>query len=211
MGLTIHYNLKADGNALALVTKLHRRAMDLPFTEVTNIIELIGDECDHNKCAQDDPHRWLLIQAGLFDVAPTHVIAFSAWPGEGCEEANFGLCRYPKGSDPLDWSWSSFCKTQYASSPECGGIKHFLRCHLTIIKLLDHAKSLGILDSVSDEGDFWENRNIRALAESVGEWNEMIAKFAGELKDQLGSKNVEAEITKFPNFEHLEADGHKEK
>ena len=48
---------------------------------------------------------WLLIQAGQYvndprdegyRVAPTHVIAFSTWPGQGCEEANFGLCRYPQ-------------------------------------------------------------------------------------------------------------------
>ena len=26
---------------------------------------------------------------------PTHVIAFRTYPGEDCEEANFGLCTYP--------------------------------------------------------------------------------------------------------------------
>jgi len=23
------------------------------------------------------------------------MITFTAWPGEGCEESNFGLCQYP--------------------------------------------------------------------------------------------------------------------
>jgi hypothetical protein len=105
------------------------------------------------------------------------------------------------------WSWNSFCKTQYASNRDCGGVENFLRCHLAVIKILDHAKSLGILDDVSDEGDFWQDRDVRALAQQVGQWNEMIAAFAGELKDMLGSDQVDAEITKFPKFEHLEAAG----
>ena len=75
-----------------------------------------------------------------------------------------------------------------------------------IIKVLDHAKSLGILEEVSDEGDFWQDRDVRALAQQVGQWNEMIAAFAGELKDLLGDQ-IESEITKFPDFEHLEAAG----
>ena len=74
------------------------------------------------------------------------------------------------------------------------------------IKVLDQAKSLGILDEVSDEGDFWEKRNIRALAEEVGEWNEMIAAFAGQMKDVLGDE-LEAPITDYSDFEHLEARG----
>ncbi len=133
-----------------------------------------------------------------YSVPPTHVIAVTATPGPGCEAANFGLCRYPatleieeeerfetgKGfvrsrrrirTGLSGWHWSSFCKTQYASNSDCGGVQNFLRCHLAVIKVLDHAKSLGILDEVSDEGDFWENRDVRALAKGVGEWNQMSA------------------------------------
>ncbi len=71
-----------------------------------------------------------------------------------------------------DWSWQSFCKTQYAGNAECGGGENFLRCHLAVIRVLDQAKSLGIMEDVSDEGDFWQNRDVRALAEEVGQWNE---------------------------------------
>jgi hypothetical protein len=72
--------------------------------------------------------------------------------------------------------------------------------------MLDHARSLGILDHVSDEGGFWEKRDIEALAREVGEWNEMLAGLAGRLKDLAGDQ-VLAEIAKFPDFEHLEAKG----
>jgi hypothetical protein len=104
------------------------------------------------------------------------------------------------------WRWSSFCKTQYASNPECGGVQNFLRCHLTIVKLLDCAQSLGLVQDVCDEGDYWTKRDVQALAREVGEWNTMIAAFAGQMLDQLGDQ-VASAITAFPNFEHLEARG----
>jgi len=246
MGLTIHYSLRSKTRspkkAREQVAWLRGRALDLPFESVGDIVELSHLECDYETLDQNDPNRWLLIQAGQYvdrkvrgggtrsySVAPTHVIAFEARPGPGCEPANFGLCRYPtvleieekeryvygKGfvtprrrirTRLTGWHWSSFCKTQYASSPECGGVQNFLRCHLAVIKVLDQAKSLDILDEVSDEGGFWEQRDVRALAEEVGQWNEMIAAFAGTLKDQFGD-DLEAPITRFSDFENLEARG----
>lgn len=246
MGLTIHWTLRSTTRspkkARELVAWLRGRALDLPFENVGDIVELTGDECDFDALDQDDPNRWLLIQAGQYvdrsvrggdthsyNVAPTHVIAFETRPGPGCEPANFGLCRYPAILEIEEkeryvygqgfvtprrrirtrltgWHWSSFCKTQYASNPDCGGPQNFLRCHLAVIKMLDHAKSLGILDEVSDEGDFWEKRDVRALVEEVGTWNQMIAAFAGEMKDLLGD-GIDAPITDYSDFEHLEARG----
>lgn len=240
MGLTIHYGLTSQARSPRQVREqlaaLRSRALDLPLAEVGELIERSGPEANFDRCQRDDPNRWLLIQCGRyvevpaihggsysFHVAPTHIVAFNTWPGEGCEPANFGLCRYPGQIEvPLDdprqrkvvrtglagWSWSSFCKTQYASNPEHGGVEHFLRCHLVVIRLLDHARELGLVADVSDEGGFWEKRDVEALGREVGNWNTMIAGWAGRLKDALGEGFV-SEITKFPNFEHLEADGRK--
>jgi hypothetical protein len=237
MGLTIHYRLHSDTRSIQkareLAAELRSRARDLPFEKVDELIELSGSECDYQQCEQDHSHSWLLIQAQehvdhplksgySYTVAPTHVLAFSTWPGKGCEEANFGLCRFPETieiDDPKQrgqhriiptrlggWHWGSFCKTQYASNGECGGVTNFLRCHLSVIRLLDHASELGILQSVSDEGGFWEKRDLAALAHEVGDWNTMIAGLAGQLKDLFGP-GVVAAITDFPDFEHLEAKG----
>ncbi len=233
MGLTIHYGLKSDSrsNAAALVAKLRQQALDIPFTEVGEIVDLSGAACDFDQRDRDDPNRWLLIQAGeyiddpqnerySFGLAPTRVIAFDTWPGEGCEAANFGLCQFPKTllvdngtrkikTGKVGWSWHSFCKTQYASNPECGGVENFLRCHLLVVAMLDYAKTLGMLESVSDEGGYWEQRSLEALVKEIGEWNQFIAAFAGQLKDALsgGPGKLVSEITRFPNFEHLEAVG----
>jgi hypothetical protein len=107
------------------------------------------------------------------------------------------------------WFWSSFCKSQYASNPACGGVANFLRCHFTIIAMLDRAKQLGCLEEVSDEGGFWEKRDMPALVKEIGSWNEMIAAFGGKLKDLAGNSGgeLEAAIAQFPDFERLEAAG----
>ena len=68
------------------------------------------------------------------------------------------------------------------------------------------AKKLGCLAKVDDEGGFWEKRDLPALAEEVGSWNEMLAALGGRLKDVL-APDVKSEIARFPNFEHLEAAG----
>ena len=238
MGLTIHYKLAAKSatwlQAGALVEALRQRALDLPFSRVGELVELMGADCEFQNCDSHDPNRWLLIQArkyvnrdkpagggcSSYEVLPTHVIAFSTLPGDGCEEANFGLCRYPATieitPDPSQpnrkqklrtgfsgWFWGSFCKTQYASK---GGVANFLRCHLLVIQMLDHAKALGILDNVCDESGYWEHRDPQALGATVGQWNEMIAAFFGRLKDKLGDQVV-SPISKFSDFEHLEANG----
>lgn len=238
MGLTIHYSLKcqsSEAHAQKLVQALRQAAQDLPFKEVGEIIEVSGEQCGFERRGQDDPLRWLLVQAGKnvelpvsaadkregfsrsMRVQPERLIAFGTWPGEGSEEANFGLCKFPgtvhTEAGPLatnlsGWRWGSFCKTQYASNPACGGVQNFLRCHLSIVALLDKAKELGCLDHVNDEGEYWESRNLPALVEQIGSWNQMIAAFGGFMKDlSAAGESVVAEIAEYPNFEQLEAAG----
>jgi hypothetical protein len=176
--------------------------LDLPFQEVEQVIELSGDDCDFQRYDQDDSLRRLLVQVTIpHKSCPIHLFAFRAWPGEGCEVANFGLALYPEG-----WVWSSFCKTQYSSNPKHGGIENFLRSHLNVVRMLDYADQLGILADVKDESGYWEKRDVRELVEVVGRWNEVIAGMAGQSKDLLGDAVV-TEMTKYPDFERLEARG----
>ena len=53
---------------------------------------------------------------------------------------------------------------------------------------------------------YWENRDVKALVETVGQWNRHIAGIVGQYKDQIGGV-ISAPITEYPDFEHLEADG----
>ena len=68
MGLTIHWSFgsrtRSPNQAREQVAHLRGRALDLPFEQVEDIVELIGADCDFENCEQDDPNRWLLIRRG---------------------------------------------------------------------------------------------------------------------------------------------------
>ena len=229
MGLTIHYRLATAGDeahARKLVQQLRHAALDLPFKRVGDMVEFRGDDCNWKQRKDDDPYRWLLIQArteialpvtpaekrrGItreMDVLPLHVIAFETEPGDGCEPANFGLCQFPREvSHPefgkrktklKGWSWDSSCKTHYASDPRCGGLPNFLRCHLGVVALLDESKRLGLLRKVSDEGEFWETRSLERLTKEIGEQSAMLASVFGALKDAVSQASDGAGMVKAP-------------
>ena len=237
MGLTIHWKLKFDGSkvdALSLVKQMREKAMDMSFEEVSEVAHFAGQECDYESMrGKDNPWFWALIQTQgnvtikpdgtrlkknerstvgtcWISVKPIEAILFTTWPGEGCEEANFGLCRYPKSIAHngrmmatrfgTGWHWGSFCKTQYANEK---GVMNFLRCHTLVVAMLDYAKELGILKEVSDEGDYWEKRDLKALAEEVGRWDVFIAGFSGMLENVVGKENLHSAIAESPRYEHL--------
>lgn len=224
MGLTVHYTLSADCTAPAqakkLLARLRQCALDLPVETVSEIRRPCGTAPRWDDGQEHDP-LWLdcigIVRRGAWvcDLLPRDALAFRVRPGPGCEDASFGLCRFPASmtirgkrirTGYQGWTWYSFCKTQYASNPTCGGMRNFLRCHLSLIRLLDEAVRLGFKVDVCDEGGFWQSRDLAALCREVGQWNEMIAGLAGEFKDLLGDQFASA-ISSFPNFEHLEARG----
>jgi hypothetical protein len=51
--------------------------------------------------------------------------------------------------------------------------------------------------------------DVRALADEVGSWNEMMAAMSGAMKEALSGSEigVDAAISSFPNFEQLEFKG----
>jgi len=130
------------------------------------------------------------------------------------------------------WYWSSFCKTQYASDPACGGIPNFLRAHISTVTALERIAELPTLKvEINDEGDYGRNwscpdwreadaegrervyqwfeghHDPAKLAEEVGEWNQMSAAFFGAMNDALkanGELGLESPISQFSNFESLE-------
>ena len=137
---------------------------------------------------------------------PAVAIGFAIIPGEGSEPAPFGLARLRDKSRPARWSWRAFCKTQYASAV---GDEHFLKCHKSVVAMLDAAKRLGFEIDVEDEGDYYESRDEARLLGSVGTMNHLIAGLAGRVSDAFveaggESQSVQAEIFRHPDFERLE-------
>lgn len=251
MGLTIHYSLSLPAKTTVQEVRqklgtLRQHCLDLPFQEVGELMEFKGEETNFQKRDREDPLRWFLCQAdttvhfeynrtgkpvpvqGWADgsygrsVLPEHVIGFSCYPGNGCEESNVGLSRFPKTiivgnnrtgkdhrikvTDGEGWRWHSFCKTQYANEH---GLENFLRCHLSVVAMLDAAKRIGFEVTVNDEGHYFEKRDVHALIKEIGEWDQMIAAFGGSLKDAAGSvgMTIESPIFDRKDFEQLEMKG----
>jgi hypothetical protein len=252
MGLTIHYTLSLPAKTTVREVRqklgaLRQACLDIPFQEVSEMLEFKGEtECNFDLRDREDPLRWFLCQAdttinfkydrtgkpvpvqGWADgsygrsVLPEHIVGFSTYPGNGCEQANVGLSRFPRTvivgnkrsgknhrlsiEDGGGWKWHSFCKTQYANEH---GLENFLRCHLSVVAMLDAAKRIGFDVVVNDEGGYWEKRDVHALVREIGEWDQMIAAFGGSLKDAAGNvgMTIESPIFARKDFEALEMKG----
>ena len=138
------------------------------------------------------------------------LVGFSVFPGEGCHHCSFGLAIHAETSQ--QWQWYDFCKTQYASSPENGGIAHFIRCHQRVLALLDLCEELGILGSVCDPSSYRDHRNPEQLVSCVSEANMFTAAAIGSLKDAFETHrySAEAPILERADFEYLEAQGRQQ-
>ena len=226
MGLTIHHELRLPRDTppekvANLVSQLQIAATRLPFERVSPMVHTKSDgstELDKSQplglffafCAS-----MLLDAKGQgteewYEKALPEGFGFGVVPGDGCETSAFGVAWLPARDDefrlipnePPTWLWLSHCKTQYASNVS---VEHFVRCHTSIVALLDVAVELGFDVRVFDEGEYWETRDVDKLAGKVDDMNHLIAGLAGALHDRLGDDiELEAPIFDHPNFEHLE-------
>ena len=105
--------------------------------------------------------------------------------------------------------WSGFCKTHYAVQSEYGGIQNFIKAHLTVCAMLEHASELGFIVEVSDEGSFWDTHDLDILTKEINEQNAFISAFAGALKDAIGNTDyaVQSEAFNTVDFERNEMIG----
>jgi hypothetical protein len=84
-----------------------------------------------------------------------------------------------------------------------------LRCHRSLVALLDAAHTLGFQVTVRDETGYWESRDADQLLGAVTHMNQLIAGFAGTVTDAvrdmgIDSRGISAQIFKHPDFERLE-------
>jgi hypothetical protein len=224
----IWYELRAECGTLdraeRLVSDLHRMAANLPFDRVTELqpVESRARGVDGLFAANsiDLPHPTDGRRSRMLSFDPLEGVGFVVFPGQRCESASFGLARYPRFIDDEEtgesqatgfgnefyWHWG--CKTQYAFRL---GREHFLRCHLTLIELLDRANEMGIVARVTDAGGYWESRSIEDLLRIRQEHDEMVAAVVGPIADALANVDgqIIAPVMEDPRFEYLEAEGRR--
>jgi hypothetical protein len=239
MGLSICFELSlpagtSEANVRERLSALREVAAALPFTLVTEVVRLtereltgpwpmqglafvhLEDVVDvtgrfvreelhgrHLGRAEDDMRR-----VDVPDATQTVVLGFAIAPGPGCEPASFALAANIYEGRLSEWRWHCCCKTQYASNL---GEENFLRCHQSLVAVLEAARELGFECEVSDEGGYWESRDTKLLLERVGEMNRLVARFAGAFTDAYreasgDSSGVQGAIFEHPDFERLESD-----
>jgi hypothetical protein len=222
MGLAISYHFNLNSSSISQakdkVIALHQCALDLPFVEVSELMEIMGSDCLFKEkdpllalkiCALSPEELMNNLFNGTDETKCSYLIGFSTLPGHGCAKASFGLATQSTTGNNKNWKWNAFCKTSYANNSEYGGIENFLKCHLGLIKILDTAQQLGIIDLVVDPSGYWESRNQSALVEIISSETVMMAAIMGSIKDSFESKGYKtvAPILEDPNFEYLEAKG----
>lgn len=241
MGLHLCYELSLPARTSAAavaahVAQLHERAGTLPLALVSSVVNRHGFDPElverprgltfrqledvvwtGARGARDDLHRRSI---GVDPDDPRimeaprgtliDVMAFAVAPGRGSEPATFGFARLATRDAPSDWRWQACCKTQYASAVSDD---HLVRCHTSLVKLLDAARDSGVAAEVHDETGYWTSRDPQLLIEKVYEMNRIIARFAGKLTDALRDSEAGHEgfktggaIFGHPDFERLETE-----
>jgi hypothetical protein len=226
MGLTIHHELRLPRDTphekvADLVRQLQAAAARLPFEQVSPVVRTYADGSTEFDKSQPLT-AFFMFSASLQLHARDPITddwdrddlpdgyGFGVNPGDGCETIAFGVAWLQRRDEEFrlipneapTWLWSSHCKTQYASNIS---VEHFVRCHTSIVAVLDEAVRLGFDVRVSDEGEYWETRDVAKLTAKVDDMNHLVAKLAGALYDKLGPHvGLEAPIFDHPNFEHLE-------
>lgn len=219
MGLTIHYDFEFKGTpkeALSKLESIRNIAMDLPFKEVGDLWELdysknFNDDIENKRIAGKDSesYRWAKIQygpkyseglIGKLDVSQFKGWVFTVWTGKGCEPTNIGL----KSRDNAHWFGCAFTKTQYA--------EQFVRCHLLVVSILDVCKKFGILKNVSDEGEYYETRDLSMLGDNINESTKFIQQIGSMIK-KANSKtaHIESAIDGCKNYVAVKKSKKKEK
>ena len=83
--------------------------------------------------------------------------------------------------------------------------RHLVSCHTGLVRLLDHARMLGVDVVVRDETHYWETRDEQRLITEAHAMNRIVARIAGNLDDAVGPGHATwAPIFGHPRFERLE-------
>ena len=106
-------------------------------------------------------------------------VSFDLLPGQGTEIARMRL----RNEESDLWSGSWDCKTQYAGCAQYGGPPNFLKAHCCLTTALDIGHSLGLVESVFDDGCYWSGRSIEKLLQRFQTYQSLVASLVAQVRD----------------------------
>jgi hypothetical protein len=222
MPLDLYWQLESKTKANILIEKMRQRALNLPFLAVSEVVRLVGeetritDEDDPLHCLKSLAHDWVWDDDDELWLCPANeIVGFQVDVAPGSNSTAIYLASYPPAMQTKNGVWlpttrptfsgQSQCDTQFASHPNYGGVANFVRAHGALCRLLDYGNELGILTYVTDDGFFFDNRDVSALVTRINDYNAYTAAFVGAWKDS--GRHTSSPILTFPGYEHLEAKG----
>lgn len=235
MGLTIHHELSYNGDDAQLQQALDRvriRCTDWLKVQASPVVHIPRLHCEHYLTGgRSEPfdadhllHR-LSLEVGLrmlaSEIEPisSHTspdelqerlrehaavvesrgygYGFQMDVGEGAEPLTLALGTV----DGKDWHGGGATKTQYA--------EHFVDAHLRVVAVLDLCDSEGILKKVSDEGRYWETRDLSVLAERINTYTNLLrgvteAIRSGKVTEFGDPAAIESAVEKCANYVNVE-------
>jgi hypothetical protein len=164
------------------------------------IISRIGGTSNIGRLSPQDKEQYLRLQEQVRSVFRRREerikrvgngVVLSVDVGEGCEYFTVMLGRFRESNL---WRGTRYTKTQYA--------EHFVTCHTTVIKMLDLCNEAGILNRVSDEGGYWESRDLEVLAKNINKSTDTIRAITSAFKGPAEKQGfrVKAPIEKSANY-----------
>jgi len=189
LAFSVHYHLALPETrdpcvAATQLARLRLASERYPFHLITPIWRFRGEECRAGgSSALREPRDLLRLAARRRaawadadwpeELEPEEIQGFVIKVGRRCESLPVGLARYPAvverggrlyATGLAGWQWAASCNTQYASL--CG-LEYFVRCHQSVIAVLDQARALGFTVVVRDDGGYWEHRDVWKLLDAV--------------------------------------------
>lgn len=101
---------------------------------------------------------------------------------KGCEPFVVTLGRK---QNSREWYGRGFTKTQYA--------ENFYRALLLVVSMLDLCDEVGILKSVSDEGNYWDTRDLQVLGTEFDGYRSIVENLGKQLERAAEAADIELE------------------
>lgn len=174
MGVTIHYRGTVDD--VSRVEDMEDRVVDLAFA-------LGGQATVWRSYADHDPTR--VVRGVMIEMAPGHDTFSLLVSPEGHLTPLFQIEDAEK--TPFDEPPGCFVKTQFGS----------IQGHVAIVHLLDALRQRFCSNlQVTDEGEYYETRDVVALTDRM----QFLAKAMDSLADELREYGLSREATEDPNI-----------
>ncbi len=190
-GYARYMDERFDQNALGFMMTLACSEPSAPERVLAKIVHRIGGTANLDSLPARERRRYDRLRRVAEDVWKRRKekvlnsgngLALKVDIGEGCEPFEVMLGRFGKGRL---WKGARFTKTQYAT--------RFVASHLTVIRMLDLCGEAGILESVTDEGRFYETRDLEELARNINASTDMIRAAAGTFRRLMEGRGFEVD------------------